>query len=157
MLAQQLDAARWGLNRLTTVEPHDVREQLNLLGQEVAMSAVDLAVNGSGIEEQDGILPLRPALPLVEKPQGARQRDRVEHVRPDRDDDIDAAILDQLLPDKLLRAPRIPCRVCHDEACTPLIIQRRMKKLYPEVVGVIGPWDAMREAPVSLQLRLADT
>jgi hypothetical protein len=44
---------------------------------------------------------------LVEEPQRAGQGDCVEEVRPDRDDDIDRAALDQPLADQLLAAPRI--------------------------------------------------
>ena len=41
-----------GLGLLAAVEPHDVREELDLLGREVAVRAVDLAEDVPGVDEQ---------------------------------------------------------------------------------------------------------
>ena len=88
-MSSSLPAIDSGL--LAAVETDDVREQLDLLGQEVAMGAVDLPVGVAGVEEEHRVLALGAALAAVEEPERHGQRDRVEEVRADRDHHVDGA------------------------------------------------------------------
>ena len=60
------------------------------------------------------------ALPLVEEPERAGERDRVEEVRADGDHHIDGMGLEQLLANLHLRLPGIGGGVRHDEPGPPL-------------------------------------
>ena len=84
---------------LAAPQPHDVRQKLDLRRREVAMRPVDLAEDVPRVDEQDFVLALGLRLALVEEPQRAGQGDGVEEIRPDRDDAIDRARLDQRLAD----------------------------------------------------------
>ena len=67
------------------------------------MGAVHLFKHAPRIEEQHLIGAVALRLGPIEEPERAGQCYGEEHVRPDRDDDIDIAGLDQLLADRLLR------------------------------------------------------
>ena len=123
--------------RFAAIHPHNVRDELNLLRREVAMRSVDLTKDVAGIDEQHLILARPLHFALIEEPEGGRQSDRVEEVRPDRDDHVDRTALDQFLPDLQLRPSRVGGRVCHDEPRATLGVQRGVEELYPEVVRVV--------------------
>jgi hypothetical protein len=64
VLLEQAFAAVDGLDVLAPVEADDVGEQLDLLGQEVAVGAVDLAVEVAGVDEQHRVLAVGAGLAL---------------------------------------------------------------------------------------------
>ena len=66
------------------------------------MGAVHLPIDVPCVDKEHGFGARRLCLALVEEPQGAGQRDGVEHVGADSDDHVHGAALDQLLPDLLL-------------------------------------------------------
>jgi hypothetical protein len=65
-----------------TIEPDDVRNKADLRRSPVAMSTVNLPVNVSGVDEQDGVFPRCRSFSFVEKPEGARKRNRVNMFGP---------------------------------------------------------------------------
>lgn len=101
------------------------------------MGAVDLAVNVAGVDEKDLVLALTAALAAVEEPERDREGHRVEEIRPDRDDHVDTAVLDELgggspSPSLVRRS-----RVGNDEARSTVFVERRVESLDPEVVDVV--------------------
>ena len=141
---------------LAPIEPDNVGEELMLFGREVAVGPVDLAVDGAGVDEQYLVGPFSILLTFVEEPQRDGQGDGVEEVRPDRHHHVRLAVFDQLAPDRQLGVADVRCRVGHDEASPPGLVERRRKDLDPQVVAVIYRRDAVRVALVVLEPVLVD-
>ena len=89
---------------------------------------------------------VRLGLALVEEPEGAGQRDGVEHVRADGDHHVHGAAFDELLAEFLLGGAGVGGGVGHDEAGAALVVQRGVEELNPEVIGVVGARQAEGEA-----------
>ena len=106
------------------------------------MRPVDLAVDVAGVDEEDGVCARRGGLSLVQEPEGAGERDRIEHVRPDGDHDIDGTALDQLAAKFLLGGAGIGGGVRHDKSGAPFGIQRGVEELDPEVVRIVCAGEA---------------
>ena len=86
------------------------------------------------------------SLALIEEPQRARQRNGVEHVRPDGDHHVHGLGFDQLLPQFLLGGTRVGGGIGHDETGATLRPQRRIEELNPQIVSVIGAWQTEGKA-----------
>jgi len=69
------------VHRLATPQPNNIGDELDLHEREVAVRSINLSVNASCIDKEHLILAFSRGLALVEKPKGARQRNRVEEVR----------------------------------------------------------------------------
>ena len=135
-------AAEGVVGLLAAVEADEIRKEADLSCGPVAVSAVDLAVDMACVDEEDGVGAGRGGLPLVQKPEGAGERDGIEHVRPDGDHDVDAAALDELATEFLLGGAGIGGGVRHDESGTAFGIQRGVEELDPEVVCIVGAREA---------------
>ncbi len=145
-LYQHLLTAHRQIRRFAAIKPHDIGDEADLRRRPVAVGAVHLAIDVAGIDKEHGIGALRLRLPAVEEPEGARQRDGVEHVRADGDHHIHCACLDQLLAQFLFAAAGVRGGVGHDEASAAPGIERRIEELNPEVVGVVGAWQTEGKA-----------
>ncbi len=98
-LLQQGFTAIGCLDRLAPVQAHDVGEQFDLLGEEVPVGPVDLAVEMPGVDEENLVLTLGALLGPVEEPQRDREGDCVEEVGPDGHHHVDRARLHELAAD----------------------------------------------------------
>jgi len=91
---------RVDLRRRTSVEKrlgfapqaHDVREKFDLRRRKFAVCPVDLAKDAAGVDEQHFVT-VWPFALACRKTKACRQRDCVEEVRSDRNDDIYCAAL----------------------------------------------------------------
>src|SRR5262245_47269069 len=89
----QREAALEHLGGFAPIEPYDVRQEFDLLGREIAVRPVDLAVDVAGVDEQH-LVPALLGLATIQEPERAGQSHGIEEVRADRYDDIDRAALD---------------------------------------------------------------
>ena len=131
-------AAEGKIEVFAPVEADEVAEKADLRGRPVAVGAVDLPVDVPGVDEQHGVGARRTGLALIKKPQGAGERDGVEHVRADGDDHVHGGGLNELFADFLFTRPGVGGGVGHDEAGAAFRIQRGVEELNPEVVRVVG-------------------
>ena len=120
---------------LAPIEPDDGRKVLLLLGREVVDLARHLPVDVAGVDHQHLPPPL-DGLGLVEEPQLARHRTRVEETGADRHHHVQVARLDQLpahlrFPDARRRRLR-----GHDEPGPARVVQVAVEVGDPEVVAV---------------------
>ncbi len=117
------------------------------------MGAVDLAVDVAGVNEEDGVGARCALLAFIQKPQRARQRDGVEHVRADGDHHVHGTGFDQLLADFLFAATCITGGIRHDESGAAFCIQAGIEQLYPQHVGVVGARHAEGKAAACAHVR----
>ena len=103
------------------------------------MGAVDLAIDMTRINKEHGVGPLALSFAPIEEPQRTRERHRIEHVRTNGHHDIDRFGFNKPLAQLLLAAARVGSRVGHDKASTTFVVERRVEKLNPQVVRVVGP------------------
>src|SRR6267143_964929 len=87
----------------------------------------------------------------VEKPQRARQRNRIKEVRGDGCYYIHRFRLQELLSDLQLRAAGVHCGARHNEARAPFLIQCAVEDLNPQVVGVVQTRQPKRETRITLE------
>ena len=139
-------AALGKVGRFATVKAHDVGDKADLCGAPVAVGAVYLAVDVACVDKQHGVGAVCFCLAFVKKPQRARQGDGVKHIGANGNHHIYGACCDELLAQFLLAGAGIRCRVGHDKACPPTGIEGGVKKLYPQVVGIVGARQAKGEA-----------
>ena len=99
----------------------------------------------------------RAALAAVEEPERHRQRHRVEEVRADRDHHVD-----ELDPRSACGGSRPRCDAASEaelaitNPARPVVVERGVEELDPEVVAVVGLREPEREARVVVELRLVD-
>ena len=117
------------------------------------MGAVNLGEDVPGIDEEDAVV----GLGLVEEPERGRERDRVEHVRGQRQHGVDEVLLDQGAADVGLGMARVGRGVGHDERSAALRLQRGGEEIDPKVIRVRNgflalvllswPWILLRGMP----------
>ena len=102
-------AAEREVEFFVTIKTDDVGEKSDLRFGPVTMGAVDLAVDVTGVDEEDFVFAGRLALAAVQEPERAGKRNRVEHIRPDGDHYIYRVRFNELFSKFLLRSTRV-CR-----------------------------------------------
>lgn len=125
-----------------SVEADEIRKEADLSCSPVSVCPIDLSVDVAGVDEEDGVGTGRGSLSLVQEPEGAGERDGIEHVRPDGDHDIDAPALDELAAEFLLGGAGVGGGIRHDESGAAFGIQRGVEELDPEVVRIVGAGEA---------------
>ena len=145
-------AAEGEVEVFAAIEADEVGEETDLCGRPFAVGAVHLPVDVAGINEQHGVGAGRFAFALIQKPKSAGQRDGVKHVRADGDHHVHGAAFDELAADFLFGRAGVRSGVCHDESGAAFFIQRGIKKLNPEVIGVVGARQAKRKPAICANL-----
>ena len=114
------------------VQLADDGDVLDLLVGEFAVGAVDLGEDVPRIDEQDAVV----GLGLVEEPERGRERDRVEHVRGQRQHAVDEVLLDQRAADVRFGMARVGRGIRHDQRGAALRLQRSGEEIDPKVIPV---------------------
>ena len=96
------------------------------------MGAVYLGEDISRVDEEDLVV----LLGLVEKPEGGRKGDRVEHVGGQAEHAGDQVFLNEVLTDVGFAVARVRGRVGHHERGAALGLERGGEQADPEVVGI---------------------
>ncbi len=120
---------------LAPIEPDDCRQVLLLFRCEVVDLARHLPVDVASVDRQYLVAPFF-GLVLVEKPELARHRARVEETGADRHHYVHVTRFDQLLSDLCLFAARGRSLRGHDEPGPALFVQVAVEIRNPEVVAV---------------------
>src|SRR5262249_19084435 len=113
----------------------------------VSVRTIDLPIDVTCVDEQNGFGTRRFWLTMIEKPQRAGQCNRIKHVRPDGNDHVYRLRLDQLLAYLLFRCTSVRSRVGHHESSAAFRVQRRIEQLNPKIVRVVRSRQTKRESP----------
>src|SRR3990167_6471575 len=105
---------------------------LDLFFGKFAVGTVDLGEDVAGVDKQDLVV----SFGLVEKPQGGRQRDRVEHVGRQGEHAVNQIVVDQVFADVGFGMTGIGGRVGHDQPGAAFGFERGGEQVYPQIVAV---------------------